>query len=335
MAAQYRVARDTLRRAMNVLENRGAVTRRRGRGTFLMPIQPKARSARGATIGFVLPWWAQSVHEWYVANVFDGASAWASEHECHLSMLKVPRRADDEHKLLKTVADRNLDGLVWMHAVPEQVGLLTALSRHLPCVVIGREYPDHELHAVVPDYQQAAILIDRHLVGKGHRIYSVVGRSPADPYGEIWLEGVDEAHRARGSQFDFSAYYVNITPFDRDRMADLLLDFHLTFTKDSAALVLTSSSYLIPLVASERFREKVPRELSVVAFDYGAQAMGTYWPGRCVTHVRCAWDAIGKRAMDVLFQLLESKDAPRVIREPVEFVDGDTVAPRRQEAGLS
>ena len=325
MAADYKIARDTLRRAMVLLEQRGAVTRRRGRGTFLRPLHAKPSSAKGSTVGFIPPWWANSLNAWYTATVFDGISRWTDENDCRLSILQVERHEDDEHKVLEKLATRDLAGLLWIHPVPEQGPLLAAVARHVPCVVVGREYQDINLHAVLPDYQQAAYLLDEHLVANGHPTYSVVGRSAADPYGQSWLTATREAYRRRAAFFDDQDYFLNITPFDRQRLPELLLDFHLQNHPDSRALVLSSSSYLIPLLASERFRNAVPQQLSIAAFDYGIQAMPTYWPGKTITHVTCNWNDIGRKAIEVLFSLIEGDDAPRLIRQPVSIVQGETV----------
>lgn len=331
MAADYKIARDTLRRAMVLLQERGAVTRRRGRGTFLRPLHARPANARGNTIGFVPPWWAKSLNAWYTATLFDGISHWADENDCRLSVLQVERHENDEHKLLDKLAARNLAGLLWIHPVPEQVELLAAVSRHVPCVVVGREYSDIDLHAVLPDYQHAAILLDEHLVSKGHLNYSIVARSTADPYGASWLTATREAFRRRGAFFDDQDYFLNITPFDRDRLAALLLDFHFPKHPASRALILTSSSYLIPLLASERFREALPEQISIAAFDYGTQALGTYWPGKHITHVTCNWNDIARKAVDILCSLIQGRDAPKVIRQSVALMAGETVAQRINE----
>src|SRR5688572_670634 len=95
LATEHQIARDTLRRALVLLESRGAVTRRRGRGTYLRPLQARPTSARGNTIGFIPPWWARSLNTWY-PSVFDGVSLWADEHDCRLSVLQVDRFDYDE-----------------------------------------------------------------------------------------------------------------------------------------------------------------------------------------------------------------------------------------------
>ncbi len=327
LAQKYQVARDTLRRAMTVLEDRGGVTRRRGDGTYLHPVQAMPASVKHRSIGFVPPWWAKSLNAWYTATVFDGVSSFADEHQCHLNILKADLHDDDADAMLEKAADLNLCGLIWVHPVPEQLPLLKAVSKRLPCVVVGRDYRDENLHSVLPDYQEAAKLVDACAVQFGHHNYSVLGRSSTDPYSESWINGIESACAARGSHFNEASYYVNVTPFGRDGLADLLLDHHLTTPHSAQLMLLTSSSYLAFLLANERFRKRVEDGLSLITFDYGVQAMNTYWPGMSITHVSCDWNRIGARAVEALVSILEGPEPPQAILEPVHLVEGQTMRP--------
>lgn len=330
LAGQLNVARDTVRRALSLLEQRGAVTRKPGRGTFLHPIRSAQESCEGATIGFVPPWWADSISESYTSTVFDGVSRWAEQNHCNHSILTVGHFDDDEHALLRKVMSRQLKGLLWVHPVPDQLKLLSSIARHVPCVVIGREYPEANLHTVIPDYEQASLLFDERLVAAGHERYSVVGHDPMDPFGGAFLRGFNQAYAKRGARFVGQSHYVSVTPFARERMAELVLDMHLTRVEDTRALVLTSSSYLGPLLRSERFRDALDAGLSIASFDYGAKPLGSYWPDLAVSHVTCDWPHIGHKAMDLLFALVRGdRDVPAIVRAPVRWVDGQTLKPNR------
>lgn len=330
LAQQYGVARTTIRRAMAELEQRGTVTRRRGRGTYLHPSRTSLKQLRQSVIGFVPPWWADSTQAYYTSTVFDGVCKWLEARDGNASILHVDRMANDEHQLLKQISRRGMEGLIWVHPVPSQAPLLAAVARHVPCVSIGREYGSVGLNMVIPDYAQAAQLIDDHLVSQGYHIYSVIGQSTRDPIAQAFVQGFERAAAQRHATFD-SARYVDITPFHRHRMADLLMDFHFKEEVGPEAIVLTSSSYLNPLLESRRFRELLDTTLSLVAFDYGILPMHQYWPGKSITHVACDWREIGKQAMNMLAGLVQrSNDQPRVLRHPVSFVAGQTVRPIKQ-----
>ena len=332
LAVEHRVARDTVRRAMEVLEQHGAVTRHRGRGTFLLPEELAKNELKGMGVGFVPPWWVDSTQAWYTASVFGGVYGWADENDWHLGVCHVPRKGLPVEELLQKISSRRLGGLIWVQPVPEQLSLLAAVATRVPCVVIGREYSDHGLHVVAPDYDAAVKMIDGHLAANGHCQYAVLGRDMLGPYASSWMKSLQQVHQERGSVFEYGDNYIPVRPFDRDQLADLLLDHYFSVHPDIQATVLTSSSYLIPLLASERFRKMVPEQMSLVAFDYGIQRMDSYWTGRQITHVACDWPSIGRRAVDVLSRLLDGQtEIPKVVYEPVDLVAGDTVSSYRDE----
>ena len=332
LATEHHVARDTVRRAMEILEKRGAVTRHRGRGTFLLPEEAVPTAQSGLGVGFIPPWWADSMQASYTSSVFGGICGWADEQDWHLSVCHVPRLGMTLEELLQKVSARRLDGLIWVQPVPEQHDLLKAVAERVPCVVIGREYTDHGIHAVSPDYNAAVAMIDEHLVANGHSHYAVLGRDTFGPYADSWLKALQEVHKKRGSVFAYWDHFVPVRPFDRDRLADLLLDFYCDVHHTLQAMVLTSSSYLVPLLDSERFRKLVPEQMSLVAFDYGIQRMESYWTGHQITHVACDWPRIGRRAVDVLSRLMDGQtEVPEVFYEPVCLVEGETVSQYQPE----
>lgn len=325
LAGEFNVARDTLRRAMSILEDRGGVTRRRGHGTYLHPMQNDKVSSSHRAVGFVPPWWAASLNAWYTATVFDGVLSFADEHCCHLNTLTVARDGVDVDLFLQKISDLNLSGLLWVHPVPEQIALIKEVSKHFPCVIVGRDYSKDGLFSVLPDYQDAAALLDKHAVELGHEQYSVLGRGPLDTYSASWIKGVKSAYESRGSNFDDYLHYVNITPFKRENLPDLLLNHHLVEDLDVQLLLLTSSSYLAYLLSSESFQKRIGKGLSLMVFDYGVQAMHTYWPGMSITHASCDWGGIARDAMEALVAMMDGDSSCSVKLAPVVLVEGNTV----------
>ena len=90
-------------------------------------------------------------------------------------------------------------------------------------------------------------------------------------------------------------------------------------------MVLTSSTFLSPLLADQKFRKQIGEQISIVTLDYGMQAMHTYQPGMDFTHVTCDWPNIGAKAMGLLFSILQGHPIPKVVREPVRLIDHNTV----------
>ena len=328
LAKDLNVGRDTVRRALSELEKRGAVTRRRGKGTFLQPVKVLPNgSLKGANVGFIPPWWADSTSSWFTSTVFEGVARWADEHKCNISVLHADRNSHDAELWMKRVEERDIAGVVWVHPDVEQLPLMEHTARLVHSVVLGRSYPNSGLHHVIPDYNQVVELIDSYLVSKGHREYSVIGAGMLAAYSQNWLKALQSVAQARGSEFDIKQHFIDIKPFVREKLAQLLLEFYEPGHPQVHAFVLASSSYLLPLIADETFRRRMTEDISIVTFDYGLYPMETYWPGHAITHVTCDWPRIGRKAMDILDMLAAGRDVPEVTLEPVGFAEGDTVRP--------
>lgn len=327
LAAEHRVARETIRRALRVLENRGAITRRRGVGTFLQPVRMASKGLVGQTIGLIPPWWATHDAQSFNAVVFDGISRWADEQRCSINVLHIQARIEDHAAWVQAVQERNLAGVLWVHPQLAQLPMVESSARYLPTVVLGRAYRGRGLHHVVPDYQQAAQLVDDCMVGHGHAKYAVVGKNFVEPYVQDWLSGIELAHRRRGARFQDETDFVEMRSFGTNVWPQVLLDGYCANAPDIRAFVFLTSSYIAPLIADERFRRRLETDLSIATIDYGLYPMKAYWPGREITHVTCDWGAMGRRTMGVLAQLVEGHEVPEVIVEPVGFHDGQTVYP--------
>ena len=326
LAKDFAVGRDTVRRALSELAKSGAVTRYRGRGTFLHPSGGNfVGDLRGCHVGLVPPWWADSTSAWFTSTVFEGLARWADEQECQISVLHADRHSKKEAEWIGSLSSRKIAGIVWVHPASEQLPLMEHTARLLPSVVLGRHYPNRGLHHVMPDYNQVVDMIDSYLVSKGHKNYAVVGASVQAAYSQSWLEALDKTLGRRGAKFDQKQHFVDIKPFIREKLARLLLDFYQPIHDEVQSYVLTSSSYLSPLIGDEEFRNRLREDLSVVAFDFGLYPMSSYWPGHDVTHVACNWPKIGRRAMEMLALLAAEEDVPEMVLEPVEFREGTTV----------
>lgn len=327
LAEAHRVGRDTIRRALKVLEERGAVTRRRGSGTYLQPVVPAVGSLDGKTVGFVPPWWADSITAWFTSRVFEGVSHWADGRRCQLSVLHAERKPTDPAAWMARLRERNVAALLWLHPRPEQLALIERTAQVMPCVVVGREDTSDTLHYVVPDFGRICRLIDEHLVAHGHDRYAVIGTSILDAFAQTWLRGLHRVHADRGARFEYSHQFLDIRAYDRRQLAKLLLELYLPIHEDIRALVLTSSSFLTPLLADDRFRGRLEEDLSIVTWDYGLYPMEAYWPGHTISHATCDWSRIGQRAMDALSMIATGGDVPRVVTEQPGFCAGQTVRP--------
>ena len=323
LATEYGVARDTVRRALKVLEEQEAVVRRRRRGTFLQPLVAKPSACRGQAIGFVPPWWADSTTAWCTSTVFEGVSRWADEQGCSLSVLHALAR-EDQDRWVERVRERKLAGVIWLHPQTEQAPLVRRLAKVLPVVVVGRHVTGEGVYSVTPDYDRAAKLIDDHLVSLGHSTYAAVGADLMGIYNAKWMEAIGAAHAQRGQVFDHTHKFLDIRPFSREVLGRLLLEFYLPYHLDVQALVLTSSSYLEFLSADAAFRNRVGHDLSIITIDFGVAPVELCWPYQAVDHIVCGWQTIGRQSIALLGQLVAGQVVPECKTMPVKLNTGQT-----------
>ncbi|MFA9477641.1 GntR family transcriptional regulator [Phycisphaerales bacterium AB-hyl4] len=326
LAAEHKVARDTIRRALKLLQQQEAVVRRPSRGTYLQPLISTATNLKGKAIGFVPPSWANSTTHWYTSTVFEGISKWADEQNCHISVLHTNPYPTNEDQWLDRVRERDLAGLIWLHPQSQQVPLVVRTSKILPLVVAGRDVPKQNIHSVKPNLMQAAELIDRRLTEMGHMSYGVVGSDILGGYSQNWIEAFNAAYAKRGSRFEPTFNFLDIKTLYRRKLGSLLMEYYEPCHPDIKAYVMTHSTFMAYLFADPIFRESIGKQRSIVTVDYGVYPMASYWTGHEIDHVVCDWPQIGRRSAEVLSSLVSDEIVPQVATSPVTFVQGETVS---------
>ena len=332
LARAHGVTRQTIRRALGLLENDGAVTRQRKVGTFLQPERPQSVALRGGHIGMVAPWWSDSDQSWLTSRVFDAVSREAHRRGAYASIVHVDREPTEIGKWINEMHDRKIIGLVWLHPKGRmQQQLIERVSKDLPNVVMTRQFESDDLHYVLPDYDAAAMIMDKQLAAKGHETYAVIGGRSLDPHFHFWIDAFERAHAQRGSMFDWVERYMDIGSFPRSSFGELLTNHYLASHPEIEALALTSSSYLLSMVNYRPLLELMKDRLSIITIDIGLYPIDAYWIGHDISHVACNWRGIAQQAIETIGTLIEGKPAPKHKYVPVTSHEGQTIYPYRND----
>ncbi len=325
LAKEYGVSRETLRRALLHLEQRGAVTRKRGVGTYLQPLLPQGDGLQGKRIGVAPPkWLASHPDSRYALMIYGGISQWAEENDCTFTILPFSATMDED-RWLSLLRKHELSGIVWVQPQEMQIPLVTKTAKLLPSVVLGRHLPDARLHSVEPNYEMAALLADRHLHQHGATPYALVGKNLLDPLTRQWLDGFILAQRKRGVEFNHIQHMVDFTSFHDKDLGRLVEEFYLPYNPEVKGLMFLSSGSLHSAMRDEAFRRRMFKDFSVMTFDYSHHPIDPTSAERTITHIRCDWTHIARRAMETLMLLAGNHEVPSVLREEVKLVEGNTV----------
>lgn len=183
LSEEYEVNRLTLRKALEVLEEAGKVTRHRGRGTFVKPAGERRGSDKLVYIGeteshFYRDLYLAICREAQAQG--DAAVGYSPGQE-----EGSPAQSPHLRKLLKDASGVICDADHWADVLP-------AIPEDLPVVRLCRSYPESPArrgersgYVVAADGLRAAQLATRHLTGLGHRRigYLCVRDEPGGPLG--------------------------------------------------------------------------------------------------------------------------------------------------------
>lgn len=325
LAAEFSVSRRTVRTALQLLESRGAVTRRRRAGTFLQPLRIHSDGLFGKRVGIVPPWWAVQPNSWYYSVILDGVSRWTESHACAFSVLHAAAHPINEHRWLENIRRLKLEAILWVQPQADQLPLLAKTAELFPTIVLGRVVTGNNLHCVAPDFSKASELIDHALRSHGHVKYALVGKDLLSPFTQSWIDGFKGSWQEHGEEFDYRQYYIDYSFLTKKSVSSLLLDLYLRDHPEVQALVFPSSGNLDFLSADKRFCERMQSDLSVVTSNYGSYPIESIFPGTNLTHIAFDWSKMAGHALDKLALLVEGKPVPMNTREPVRLVAGDSV----------
>lgn len=173
---QFGYSRQTVRRALDVLERRGQITRVQGSGTFVaaevVPSINQSNRAEPApvTVGVVSTY----LDDYIFPSIIRGIEDVFSSEGYAIQLTSTKNSVAGETRALQLMMSRRLDGLIvepTRSALPcANLDLYRAITRkRIPLVFIDSFYPELSNPYVALDDVQAGRLATEHLLSMGHR----------------------------------------------------------------------------------------------------------------------------------------------------------------------
>ncbi len=165
IAEQYGVARLTVVKALDLLEQEGRISKQQGRGNFVLPHVKAALK----TIAYVKS-------AWPVHRELEGMSQIAFENSYQLQLLAVHLKFGQLESYLRACIQNGVAGLIiYARTGYEDIEIYRSfLNQGIPLVMIDRYYPELETDSVVFDDEKAAFELTEKFLLQGHQRIAIV-----------------------------------------------------------------------------------------------------------------------------------------------------------------
>lgn len=322
LSEQLGVSRETVRLALESLQQEGLLVKRRRRGTFVnAPEVPSKLVPKSMILGYMQADYSPERGEAEVitratsSQMFDGALVEAGNAGFQL-IARSARIGSLRTAFEDLTSQARLRGVIFASFAEEKL-LRRLSSQNLPAILL-----DHDLHlpkfsSIRPDSFQRAKLSVTRLAELGHRRIALAEwhREDMNPWN---LRGYREGMREAGLRCRrVWEKYVPITPAGGAEIVESILS-----TSPQPTAVVCFSNPLAGFVfdAAVERGMRVPEDLSIVGGG-GGEVIG-------LTCAQLDWYDLGKQAMRLLLEAIEDdthKQQHRVV--PYQWKDGRTTAP--------
>ena len=366
LTGEFKVQRDTIRRALEVLESERRIFRDTTRGTFVAPTTGSAAAARGGGGGpeprYAVPGGAgigsraadaprrvtnaatrcvllgvrRADTSTAPAAVMRGLAQVLGEqgypvlwHDAHAKSDGDPRTASDSLvPPLELLMARSVVGAVLWPEMPAPVARLRALRDAMPLVLVDRRVPGFESDFVGFDDCAGGRAVTEHLLGLGHRRIGFLSGEP---------EATTVQERQRGYVSALEAAGIAVQPnwvMHQQGGTQLIPPAVLDAYIASGGAPLTAIVCANDLIAAHLIGHarssgmRVPEDVAVTGF-------GNLLPGVLdafgVTTVAQPFEKVGCIAGDILLSRLGRRGASGAIREvelPMDLIVRETCGAR-------
>ena len=323
LSAQYQVSRQTVRKALAILQNEGYIYAEHGRGTFCSEMMRHAHPSKNIAVvttylsDYIFPRVIQGIDD-----VLTGAG-----YSIVLKNTKNSRTREAE--CLQEILSKDIDGVIIEPSKSQifcrHMNLYEQLEKsHIPYVFIQGCFPQmkDKPHVLLDDFQ-GGYMITKYLLDNGHR--SIAGIFKADDIqGQNRHRGYVQALQEAGMLYDpdkviwFHTEDRKVHP--REGILRLLakgisLDAVVCYNDQIAMQI-------IPALASRGIR--VPEDISVTGYEKSCMAMGDGFHLTTIVHPQ---EKLGEMAAQLLLSLLRGEtlqpEQSKILIQP-ELVVGNS-----------
>ena len=276
------------------------------------------RTRRTATIGFITD---EVAVESYVGQIIAGAHDAAWRNGSVLLVINTMRSRSVTRAALDTLADRQVDSIIYAAADTRRVTLPPSAGR-LPTILVNCFTVNGSLPCVLPDEVDGGHRAARILISADHKRIAYLTGTPGAWATRARLRGYREELRQAG--IDAGAQIVRAGNYQADSGYALTLELLTSVHRPTAILCGNDRMALGALMALRENGVDVPGEMSLVGYDDQDALVTRVSPA--ITTVRLPFYAMGRWAAERMFGQGVEGLAPRTYMSCVPVLR-DSVAP--------
>lgn len=326
LCEKFSVSRNTVRQALNYLEQENYIYRIQGSGTYISDSVTSILPVSSRTIGLIITY----ANDYIFPYIINGITSKLSQYGYSVNLYVTLNRKDLERQILTTVLNSNLDGLL----IDPSKSLLPNVNRDLydqlknklPCLFINCYYPDLEFSYISPSNTESMRLAVEDLIDNGHSKIAGIFKSD-DLQGFLRFQGFIEAM----NEHNFAINDSNIFWYTTENISFLFQgpagEFLLERLRTCTAVACYNDEIAVQLVSFlKEHGFRLPQDLSIVSFD-DALIARIDLPLTSVVHPK---ERLGIRAAESILDLIKDPSANVTYEFPPEIVKRDSVVPPRK-----
>jgi LacI family transcriptional regulator len=254
------------------------------------------RKKRTSTIGLIVP----DNSNPFFAEVAKGVEDAGYESGVSVILCNSDGSFDRECRYLQVLADKQVDGVIFIATTPQVDHLAGIVGADLPVVVFYRESAGARFDSLVVDNLGGGYLATRHLIELGHRHIACVSPASVNSPSALRVSGYRQAMKEAGLEIEDTLLFRGDNRFASGREgANWLIESGRPFT------AVFAGNDVMAIGAIREFQHRglcVPNDVSVVGFD--GIALGQFMTPALTTIVQPRYDA-GRRAFALLIQRIQ------------------------------
>lgn len=317
LSAQYEVSRQTVRKALQILQNEGYIYAEHGRGTFCSEMMRHTKKSRNIAVVTTY------LSDYIFPRVIRGIDQVFTEHGYTILLKNTKNSRSLEAKCLEELLKKDIDGLIIEPSKSQIFCRHTHLYQMLdeyeiPYVFIQGSYAQmkDKPHILLDDCM-GGYLITKHLTDLGHR--DIVGVFKADDMqGQQRHKGYVKALQEAGIAYDpdkvvwFYTEDRKTHPYEKIRQM-------ATCRKENFfdAVVSYNDQVAIDIMrALNDANVSVPEDVSVTGYDDSYLAQTCKVPLTTISHPQ---EKLGEMAAELLLQIIQEgpqKENNNILIEP-------------------